>query len=380
MEKTKNTQLKKVSKVLVKNRDDDNLSIGDEFDDSDKNDDSVDEINVDLIDFNTASNVEKIKHYYVPNNDDDYIEDERRLKYNRKNRFLNIEFLQEFAYIFRKLFEFISKGTSSDIPLVFYTNGIHINFSSKDDNKKIKKGESNDVIIFDIEFRASSIFTYDYEVNSWNNGPDNGYDNPCHGILMMYKEFIAEVKNIGKKEGYQIFGQTNADGSQSIYGANYGSIPHQPREIKCSNYSPPVIEIIDNFEKGCTELSIPILEFKEACSQFLANKKKGGNGIFLITENALRFHSLEGYQIGNLYFRIGSMNPTTSKNYDPNGKDKIYFVQVTRATVEMLSEIHHCCKSFISFFTREDNFLRISFNITIASSKALIYIDNRNKN
>lgn len=356
----------------------DNLSL-----DEDQSDESLPQKN-ETINFATATTIEKIKYHHVYNNDEDYISDERRLKYNKKNRFFQIEFLQEYAYSsFRKLAEMIGKGTTRDIPVILYENGISINFSSEgvlEKTSKVNKNSGcNDTIIFDIELRATGIFTYEYDVNSWNNGPHNGYDNYCHGILLRHASFQKEVTNIHKKDGYLIYGQNNRDGTQTIYGANYGSIQHQPREYEYDNYQPPMIEIHDGFEKGMTELSIPILEFKEACSQFIANHKKGGNGIFLITENALRFHEIVDQKIGRLYFRIGSLTPTHSRWYEPEGKDKMYYVSVTNSTIVMLSEAHHCCKSFISFFTREDDFLRISFNITVASSKAIIYIDNRNK-
>ncbi len=341
---------------------------------TDEQDDDFEEIQELTIDFENASLVEKIRHNYIPNEDKEYLTDDRQT-IDKSNKFFNIDFLPGSGYIFRKIIQLVGKGTCEPIPMVIYTEGIKINFSSKTKpDKKLKN--DGDTIIFDIELKSEKIFDYGYKVEKWNNGEKNGYETPCHGILLMNKEFISEIENIGKKEGYQIYGQESKNGIQSIFGFNYGNIKSQPVEYKHILYEPPIITVNDYFEDGMTEIKIPILEFTEGCEKFIAKKKK--KGVFLITEKAVRFHALEFNNVGECFCKFGSLTSPLSKFFQPHGKDKIYIVPVSSATVEMLSLIYYSCDSFINFFTRCDGFLRIKFSLTIGGGDSIIYVDNRN--
>lgn len=346
-----------------------------ENEDEDENEDE-EEDGKNSFDFNNASTLDKIKYYFEGNTDTDYNIDQRDIKSSKK-KFFNIDFLPGSGYIFRKMIELIGQGTCIPIPLVIYEEGITINFSSKSTSNETNKKSSSDVIIFEIELHAEKIFTYECDVSKWNNGEKNGYETPCHGISLMNREFVSEITNIGKKEGYRIYGQINQNGEEVISGVNYGSVPSQPVDYNYVSYKPLEIVVDDGFKEGMKEVKIPILEFTEACDKFISKKKK--NGIFLVTKNAVRFHSLEDHKCKELFCKIGTMKPPTSRFYDPDDEDKIYMVPVCESTVKMLSYLHHSCNGFVSLFTREDNYLRIKFSPTIAKVDSIIHIDNRNQ-
>lgn len=259
------------------------------------------------------------------------------------------------GYSFRQLFDFC-KSSLSTTPF----------FISKD-KFNIKRGNSTNKLILDINFYSSLLLKYYVNESHFNNKEEN-----IHIITPNLIDFFQQIKNVPKQGSLRIFQYVETPKllHLQIYGGNKTNNGYI--SIKIEDYIYKEYNIDDKIYDSIPNCKISLASFCSACDTSIKYKSNFSN--FKCYDNLIIYNINSDSAID--YGKIEWTNDIYDNTVDFDNDINVFNIKITNCLLKNFSKLINInSKGIIKIYCKCENILKLVLNIGLMG-KLTIYIIN----